>query len=182
MKFEVEINSNGSRTEHEVEVTSGRLSSEARAGRLEFTLGGECGSADWSEVSTGVYSILLKEKSFEVHTFRSDLDRHRGNVRFGVSTGGVEFDVNLRDGRSRRQEPARNGGDGPQEIRAPMPGRIVKILTSEGQHVKSGDGLLVIEAMKMQNEIRAPRAGRVERVYVSEGEGVETGSRLLRLA
>jgi pyruvate carboxylase subunit B len=62
-----------------------------------------------------------------------------------------------------------------------MPGKIVKTLVSEGQEVKSNQGLLVIEAMKMQNELRAPRAGRVERVYLTEGQGVEAGTRLLRL-
>jgi len=64
---------------------------------------------------------------------------------------------------------------------APMPGKIVRILVTEGQEVKRDQGLLVIEAMKMQNELRAPRAGRVERVYMTEGRGVETGARLLRL-
>jgi pyruvate carboxylase subunit B len=62
-----------------------------------------------------------------------------------------------------------------------MPGRIVKILVSEGQEVRGNQGLLVIEAMKMQNELRAPRAGRVERVYLAEGRGVEAGARLVRL-
>ena len=51
----------------------------------------------------------------------------------------------------------------------------------KGEEVKRDQGLLVIEAMKMQNELRAPRAGRVERVYMAEGQGVETGARLLRL-
>jgi pyruvate carboxylase subunit B len=62
-----------------------------------------------------------------------------------------------------------------------MPGKVVKVLVTEGQQVSSGDGLLVIEAMKMQNEIRASRAGRVEKVHVSEGDGVEAGFRLVRL-
>ena len=62
-----------------------------------------------------------------------------------------------------------------------MPGKIAKVLIAEGQQVSSGDGLLVIEAMKMQNEIRALRSGRVEKIYVSEGAGVETGFRLVRL-
>ena len=52
---------------------------------------------------------------------------------------------------------------------------------TEGQDVKRNQGLLVIEAMKMQNELRAPRSGRVERIYMVEGQGVETGTRLLRL-
>ncbi len=64
---------------------------------------------------------------------------------------------------------------------APMPGKIVKILVTENQEVSRDQGLLVIEAMKMQNELRAPRAGRIERVYVKEGGGVESGARLLRL-
>jgi biotin carboxyl carrier protein len=63
-----------------------------------------------------------------------------------------------------------------------MPGKIVKILVAQHEEVAAGTGLLVIEAMKMQNELRAPRAGRVEEVYVEEGKGVETGTRLLRLA
>jgi biotin carboxyl carrier protein len=62
-----------------------------------------------------------------------------------------------------------------------MPGKIVKILVLENQQVGEGQGLLVIEAMKMQNELRAPRPGRVEKVYVLEGSGVEAGFKLLRL-
>jgi biotin carboxyl carrier protein len=65
---------------------------------------------------------------------------------------------------------------------APMPGKIVKILVARRQEVAVGAGLLVIEAMKMQNELRAPRAGRVEEIYVEEGKGVETGAPLVRLA
>jgi biotin carboxyl carrier protein len=52
---------------------------------------------------------------------------------------------------------------------------------NEGDQVERGQGLLVIEAMKMQNELRAARAGKVERVYMTEGSGVESGTRLLRL-
>ena len=62
-----------------------------------------------------------------------------------------------------------------------MPGKIVKILVTEGQEVQRDQGLLVIEAMKMQNELRAPRAGRIDRIYMAEGRGVESGARLLRL-
>jgi pyruvate carboxylase subunit B len=62
-----------------------------------------------------------------------------------------------------------------------MPGKIVKVLVTEGQEVSRDQGLLVIEAMKMQNELRAPRAGRIERVYMEEGRGVESGARLVRL-
>jgi biotin carboxyl carrier protein len=89
--------------------------------------------------------------------------------------------VELRDPRRWRRTGSSIELEGPQEIVAPMPGKVAKILVTEGEEVKSGEGLLVIEAMKMQNELRAPRAGRVERVYTAEGRGVESGARLLRL-
>ena len=96
--------------------------------------------------------------------------------------GAQEYLIELRDPRRWRRAASLLDNEGPQEIVAPMPGKIVKILISEGEEVAHGQGLLVIEAMKMQNELRAPRAGRVERVYVAEGRGVETATRLVRLA
>jgi biotin carboxyl carrier protein len=89
--------------------------------------------------------------------------------------------VEIRDPRRWRRDGAGVREEGPQEIVAPMPGKIVKVLVSENQEVAREQGLLVIEAMKMQNEIRAARAGRVERIYAQEGTGVEVGFRLLRL-
>jgi biotin carboxyl carrier protein len=90
--------------------------------------------------------------------------------------------VEIRDPRRWRRGSSAIEAEGPQEIMAPMPGKIVKLLVSEKQEVSRNQGLLVIEAMKMQNELRAPRSGRVERIYAVEGMGVETGVRLLRLA
>jgi biotin carboxyl carrier protein len=89
--------------------------------------------------------------------------------------------VEIRDPRRWKRDGSGVSEQGPQEIVAPMPGKIVKVLVSENQEVMGGQGLLVIEAMKMQNEIRAPRAGRVQRIYAQEGTGVEAGLRLLRL-
>jgi biotin carboxyl carrier protein len=89
--------------------------------------------------------------------------------------------VEVLDPRRRRRANALDASEGPQEILAPMPGMVVKVLVAEGQQVSSGDGLLVIEAMKMQNEIRASRTGRVEKIHVREGAGVETGFKLVRL-
>ncbi|HUY15466.1 MAG TPA: biotin/lipoyl-containing protein [Terriglobia bacterium] len=180
MKFDVELSVGSGATSLEVETGPSPLS-EVRAGRLDFTLGGESGSADWSEISARVYSILLGGKSYEVRAFRSDPDGRGGNAHFVIATGGLEFAVNILDRRTRRQKPTMIEGGAPQEIRAPMPGRIVKVLASEGLQVEAGDGLVVIEAMKMQNEIRAPRPGRVEKILVEEGNGVEAGASLLLL-
>jgi biotin carboxyl carrier protein len=98
-----------------------------------------------------------------------------------VVVGLRRYVVELRDPRRWSRAGSDIEAEGPQEIVAPMPGKIVKLLVTEGQEVDRGQGLLVIEAMKMQNELRAPRAGRIERVYMEEGRGVETGVRLMRL-
>ena len=62
-----------------------------------------------------------------------------------------------------------------------MPGKIVRVLVGADQEVAQDQGLVVIEAMKMQNELRAPRAGRITQVHIKEGIGIEAGARLLRL-
>jgi biotin carboxyl carrier protein len=64
---------------------------------------------------------------------------------------------------------------GRQQIVAPMPGKVVRVLVSAGDEVAAGQGLLVVEAMKMQNEIRSPKQGKVERFEVQEGQAVNAG-------
>ncbi|WP_297465930.1 acetyl-CoA carboxylase biotin carboxyl carrier protein subunit [Thermococcus sp.] len=66
-------------------------------------------------------------------------------------------------------------------VTAPMPGKIIRILVKEGQEVKTGQGLLVLEAMKMENEIPAPKDGVVKKILVKEGDTVDTGQPLVEL-
>jgi biotin carboxyl carrier protein len=68
---------------------------------------------------------------------------------------------------------------GPARLVAPMPGRVVRVLRERGADVAAGEGLVVIEAMKMENELKSPRAGRVQEVAVREGQAVEAGALLL---
>ena len=68
---------------------------------------------------------------------------------------------------------------GQEVIESPMPGNIWKILVKEGQEVKSGDVLLILEAMKMENEILAPRDGKIASITTSEGSAVNTGDKLV---
>jgi len=149
-------------------------------GELHCILDGEeAGLANWARVAPGLYSILLDGRSYDVRV------NHAGTAissDFEVRVGSEAFRVAVRDPRSRRQSTGVAGATGPQEITAPMPGKIAKLLVREGDEVEADQGLLVIEAMKMQNELRSPRAGRVERIYPGEGAGVETGSPLVRLA
>ena len=84
--------------------------------------------------------------------------------------------------RSRIELPSRRPPGGRQRIvRAPLPGRIVCVLTAEGDNVQAGDRLMVIEAMKMQNPIFSEYGGRVARVSVGDGQAVNTGDALLHL-
>ena len=62
-----------------------------------------------------------------------------------------------------------------------MPGKVVRVLVAPGHEVRAGQGLVVMEAMKMENELRAPRAGRVSEIHVAERQAVETGALLLVL-
>jgi biotin carboxyl carrier protein len=70
---------------------------------------------------------------------------------------------------------------GPSEVRATLPGLVVRVAVSPGDVVAAGDPLVTVEAMKMQNEIRAPRAGRVASVEVAPGQAIATGALLVRL-
>jgi biotin carboxyl carrier protein len=142
--------------------------------------GEEAGVANWARIAPGLYSILLDGRSYDVRV------NHPGSKTtapdYDVRVDGEAFHVAVHDPRSRHQPAGIAGHAGPQEITAPMPGKIVKLLVREGDLVEPDQGLLVIEAMKMQNELRAPRAGRVDRIYAAEGAGVETGAPLVRVA
>jgi biotin carboxyl carrier protein len=96
---------------------------------------------------------------------------------YGVSVGGRPYDVRLHDP-LRRSVSAPPQARGPIDVRAIMPGKIAALLVSEGQEVRSGQGVVVVEAMKMENELPAPKDGRVRRIRVRPGETVEAGAAL----
>ncbi len=104
-----------------------------------------------------------------------------GPRRWRISLGDREFVVQLRDPLERVVAQRADGRQGPQEIRAPIPGKVVRIAVSTGDEVVAGQPLLVLEAMKMENPICAEEAGRVEEVLVSAGAAVEGGQLLLVL-
>lgn len=127
-------------------------------------------AADAVEVAPHTFSILLHGQSFEVRVAPA-LD---GKLK--LQTGAQEFTAEVIDPRAwggRRQ-----GGKeatGRQQILAPMPGKVVRLLVKAGEHVEAGQGLFVVEAMKMQNEIRSPKSGTVERILAKEGQTVNAG-------
>jgi biotin carboxyl carrier protein len=146
-----------------------RVEMTQTAGRPTWAIEGQRVEADAAEVSPGIYSILINGKSFEVR-----VEHLAGELR--AITAGRELRVIIQDEREWRRNRA--GGveaEGRQQVSAPMPGKIVRVLVSAGDSVKAGQGLLVVEAMKMQNEIRAPKSGTIDRVRVVEGQTVTAG-------
>jgi biotin carboxyl carrier protein len=109
-------------------------------------------------------------------------DAARGDSTWDVVAGGRLHAVRLVDplrAGSQGQDAEHPGG--PTEVRAVMPGKVVALLAAEGDSIEAGQGLVVVEAMKMENEITAPRAGRLAAIKVKQGEAVESGALLLVL-
>ena len=94
---------------------------------------------------------------------------------------GGAVDVVLQEARGDVRAAARRAS-GPFRLVSPMPGRVVRVLAAAGADVAAGQGLVVVEAMKMENELRAPRAGRVAEVAVREGQAVDAGALLAVIA
>lgn len=106
---------------------------------------------------------------------------HRDGVRYEISFGHRSVSLELHDPLAMRRKRTEDGSAGSANVTAMMPGRVVRILVAEGQEVRKGDGLLILEAMKMENEIRAPRDGHIGRLAVTAGETVERGAELVTL-
>jgi len=142
----------------------------ARANRqLLCTLDGRAVEADAVEVGPGIYSILIEGASFEAR-----VEEDATGVR--VTVAGREYAAQIRDPRQwRRNRGAAIEAEGSQRVIAPMPGKVVRVLVKAGEAVEAGKGILVVEAMKMQNEVRSPKSGKVERILVSEGQTVSAG-------
>ena len=141
---------------------------------------GEATPARLSEIAgTPVRILSLGERVYRLQV--------RAGTRRGEYTlwlDGHRFDVEALDERTRAirdLSATKSGPAGPAPLVAPMPGMVVRVHVHEGDEVQTGQGLVVMEAMKMENELRAAGAGRVKRVMVSPGTAVEKGALLLEL-
>lgn len=148
--------------------------------RLRCSIDGREVHADAAEIAPGVYSILFGggSEAVEVHVASG-----AGDGEVEIYSGGRQLHARVHDPRAWRGKHGHTiEAEGRQQITAPMPGKIVRVLVAEGDAVEAGHGLLVVEAMKMQNEIRAPKTGKVEELRVSEGQAVNAGEVLLIIA
>ncbi len=163
MKFEVHLGSpSGTRT-RTVELN--------RDGdRWRISLDGEAVEADVAEIAPNTLSILLRGESHEIRVAGAP------GGALSIQTGLREFTAEVSDLRSwRGRRPSHEEVEGRQQIAAPMAGKVVRLLVKLGDQVEAGQGLLVVEAMKMQNEIRSTKSGSVERLLAKEGQPVNAG-------
>ena len=163
MTFEVELN--------------GRLRTVAveRVGDRQFRVLLDGVAHEVDAVRVGEYGLSLlvdgdAGTSREVHVAPGVVDGEKL-----IAFDGRTVSVSVNGRRRRAGADAGTGGAGEQSITAPMPGRVVRVLVSAGDDVAARQGVVVVEAMKMENELRAPRAGRVKDVMVAAGTSVDAG-------
>ncbi len=120
-----------------------------------------------------VLSVLVDGKAYEIKRERS----LQGELHMVI--GSARYAVDVQDPRSLRTRRSVAGSEaGPQRVKAPMPGKIVRILVDEQDEVKAGQGIIVMEAMKMQNEMKSPKDGKVQKILTAEGSTVNAGDTL----
>ncbi len=141
-------------------------------------------SADVASVN-GAWSLVLSELADgDPHIARhshevSVLERQPGELTVHVNGRAVPVTVASGRGSWARRGDAAAAGKGPAKIQAPMPGKVVKVLVKVGDTVTAKQGVVVVEAMKMENELKSPKAGTVSEVRAVEGTSVEAGAVLL---
>jgi biotin carboxyl carrier protein len=146
-----------------------RLELERAEGAWECKLDGREIKLDAVLARRDVLSILIDGKAYEVKRERTATDMH-------LWVGPVRYAAELRDPRSLRARKAAGADDhGAKKLVAAMPGKIVRILTPEKSEVEAGQGILVVEAMKMQNEMKSPKKGVVQKILAAEGAAVNAG-------
>jgi len=133
--------------------------------------------ADIQPLSEGVLSILLTLPDGHIRSFRCIADNSAADP--AVLIEGRRIPYTVTDPRSLRATSSAASASGPRPLKAPMPGRIIRVLVAPGERVEQGQGCVVIEAMKMQNELKAPKAGVIARLTAIVGETVPAGATLL---
>lgn len=152
---------------HEIEITRDGERLFARVDSRNYAL-------DASEPEPNVFLLKHEGKVFEVFV------SPQKNANYAVRAGSAELDVAISDPKRLRGSSAgADDASGKAEIKTAMPGKVVRILKSAGDAVEKGEGVIVVEAMKMQNEMKSPKDGSVKETRVAEGDTVSAGDVLV---
>jgi biotin carboxyl carrier protein len=146
-----------------------RLELERAFDKWECRLDGQPIVIDAVITRRDVLSLLVDGHAYEIKREQTATDLH-------MWVGSTRFAVELHDPRSLRSRKKSAGDEkGPRKVLAPMPGRVVRLLVAEGSGVEAGQGIVVVEAMKMQNEIKSPKKGIVRKISAAPGAAVNPG-------
>jgi biotin carboxyl carrier protein len=152
-----------------IDRNSYRLELSRADGGWQCRLDGQPVAIDAELTRPDVLSLLIGNEAYEIKRERTASGTH-------LWVGGARYAVELRDPRSWRSRHGGGSGEaGPSKLLAPMPGKIVRVLAGEKTEVEAGQGVVVMEAMKMQNEIKSPKKGRVQKIVAAEGANVNAG-------
>jgi biotin carboxyl carrier protein len=163
--------------DYTLDLTRNSTASEYRLSVRQTGAGGQgirnsSGTASIAEVMPGVFSVLLGHRSFTAYVVP--------NVKnLEVWTGGERHVLSITDARDRSSKNKKAHAAGPMELRAQMPGKVIKLLVQLGAAVQAGQGLIVVEAMKMQNEMKSLKDGIVSKIPAVEGATVAAGELLI---
>ena len=158
------------------EVEGERVALEVRreGGRVFADVGGRRYELEARAVGEGEYLLIRDGRVYECRVGAARGAKSRGSLSVAVGTG--EYDVTLADTKHLRGSRAVAGQEGGRaQVTAPMPGKVVRVLVAKGQEVEAGAGLVVVEAMKMQNELKSPKSGTVAELRVEPGATVNAG-------
>jgi biotin carboxyl carrier protein len=158
MKIELEID--GQMIEGEFTLSGG-------AAQLSF--GGATREAHVSEPEPGMFTVIINDR-----VYRCALEESPGGA-VEVIVNGERIPVAARDKKHLRGQIGAAAASGQVKLSAPMPGKVVRVLLNAGDEVAARQGVLVIEAMKMQNEVQSSKAGKIAEIKVSEGQTVNAG-------
>jgi acetyl/propionyl-CoA carboxylase alpha subunit len=135
---------------------------------------------DAIQVSPDAWSLIVQDGS-ALQSVEAVVSSRPGNGTLDVYLDGLRIPVHVRNGRGRQAADAGTGSGSLQRVGSPMPGKVIRVLVTPGTAVKAKQGLVVVEAMKMENEVRAARDGRVREVLAVEGQSVDAGATLVIL-
>jgi biotin carboxyl carrier protein len=142
---------------------------------LDRAEGGWSGRVDGREVEVDAVLARPDVLSLRIGNLAYEVKCERVGGEMHLWVGSACFAAEVRDPRSLRGRARAVDDHGPKKLTAPMPGKIVRVLVKQGDAVEAGAGVLVVEAMKMQNEIKSPKKGTIQKILVGEGAAVNAG-------
>lgn len=160
----------------EIEGQTYALDMQRRGARVEAVVDGRHYELEVRETEAGAFLLLVKARVYECRAGRADAQSGAREVHVGEQV----YQVTLID--PKRLRGARDAGaeaSGRARVVASMPGKVVRVLVEAGAEVQAGDGLVVIEAMKMQNELKSPKSGTVVELHAATGATVNAGDVLV---